>query len=170
MKFIFDAGPLITTCKFKVSGQLVIDYVLDHCEIVVAQSVRDEVVVAGARYADAQAARERIVSGRISVLLPTPNPHLMALIAPYNLGQGEQDSILLLGHADLLDAFLVVDDHLAYLVSTRLGQRRQFLLDMIVDLTRMSDLDKDLATQIVEAIRTRYPIAFVEHTLLLLRR
>lgn len=45
-KLIFDAGPLITTCKFSVAGRLVVDHILDHREITVAASVRDEVVIA----------------------------------------------------------------------------------------------------------------------------
>jgi hypothetical protein len=70
----------------------------------------------------------------------------------------------------LQDATLVIDDHLAYLVSDRLGRRKRFLLDIIVDLTNAEKLDKELAMDIVNTIRTRYPSAFVEHTMLLLRR
>jgi len=167
---VFDAGPLITACKFGVGGRLVVDYILDHRAITVAASVRDEVVVAGARYPDAQAAQVRIDGGQIAVLLPPPDPALEMLIAPYNLGDGERDSILLTEHADLRDATLVIDDHLAYLVSDRLGRRKRFLLDVITDLANAKDLDKELAVKMVRAIRTRYPPAFAEHTLLLLRR
>lgn len=169
-KLIFDAGPLITACKFSVGGRLVVDHILDHCEITVATSVRDEVVIAGVRYLDAQAAQKRIDEGQIAVLLPLSDPALEALVAPYGLGDGEQDSILLAGHADLGNATLVIDDHLAYLVSDRLGQRKRFLLDVIADLADVEKLDRELATKVVQAIRTRYPPAFVEHTLLLLRR
>ena len=112
---IFDAGPLITSCRFNTAGRLIIDHILDHCEIIVAASVRDEVVIAGAHYVDAQAARQRIDRRQITVLLPLPDPDLEALIAPYGLGDGERDSILLTGHTDLQGATLVTDDHLAYL-------------------------------------------------------
>ncbi len=69
-----------------------------------------------------------------------------------------------------LGATLVLDDHLAYLVSDRLAVRKRFLLDVIADLTRDGDMDGQTALAIVEAIRSRYPRAFVEHTLLLLKR
>jgi len=166
--FIFDAGPLITACKFEVDRQAVIDHLLAHCQIVVAESVRDEVVVAGARYADAQIAKERIDNGKISVLAPEFLPDLTGLIAPYKLGQGEQDSLLLVNDSSLQNPILVVDDHLAFLVSTRLGQSCYFLLDAIVELTRMANMDKDRALKLVTAIHARYPTAFVEHTRLLL--
>jgi hypothetical protein len=167
---IFDAGPLITACKFSVAGRLIIDYILDYCRITVPASVRDEVVIAGASYPDADAARGRIAREQIAVLVPISDPDVDPLIAPYNLGDGERDSILLTGHADLSEAMLVIDDHLAYLVCDRLGRRKRFLLDAIVDLVDGGRLDRDLAREIVEAIRTRYPPAFVEHTMLLLRR
>lgn len=169
-ELIFDAGPLITACKFKARGQLVIDHILNCCKVVVAESVRDEVVVAGIRYADAEAARRRIDEGRIAVLPPPSDSALEALLAPYGLGNGERDSILLVSHTDLQNPILVIDDHLAYLVSDRLGKRKRFLLDVIADLAEAGKLEFRLAVEIVEAIRTRYPSHFVEHTLLLLRR
>jgi hypothetical protein len=167
-KLIFDAGPLITSCKFSVAGQLVVDHLLPHCEITIAASVRDEVVIAGDRYPDARAARQRINNGQIAVLSPPPVPALEVLINPYSLGDGERESILLAAVAP--DATLVIDDHLAYLVSDRLGQRKRFLLDILADLVAAKNLDKQLAVDIMQAIRSRYPVAFVEHTLLLLRR
>jgi predicted nucleic acid-binding protein len=162
-KLIFDAGPLITTCKFSVAGQRVIDYLLESCEITVTESVRAEVVVAGSRYADAQVAQERLDRGQIGVLSPTTASDLEALLAPYGLGQGELDSILLTEHIELQDAILVIDDHLAYLVSDRLGRRKRFLLDVIADLAGAGALDKGVAVDIVRAIQTRYPPAFVAY-------
>ena len=169
-RLIFDAGPLITARKFSVAGRLVIDHVLDHCPLAVAASVCDEVVLAGARYPDAHVAQQRIEREQIAVLVPKPGSGREALIAPYNLGDGERDSILLAGDAHLSEAVLVVDDHLAYLVCDRLGQRKRFLLDTIVDLVDAGMLDKSLAMDMVETIRTRYSPAFVEHTKLLLQR
>lgn len=169
-KLILDAGPLITSCKFKAAGRLVIDHLLDYSEMTVAGSVRDEVVIAGARYADAHAAQQRLEQGQIVALTPPSTPDLEALLAPYSLGDGERDSILLTEHVDLKNATLVIDDHLAYLVSDRLERRKRFLLDVIADQVSAGALDRQVAVDIVEAIRTRYPPAFVEHTLLLLRR
>ena len=48
------------------------------------------------------------------------------------------------------EAILVIDDHLAYLVCDRLGQRKRFLLDTIVDLVDAEMLDKSLAMDMVE--------------------
>jgi len=66
------------------------------------------------------------------------------------------------------DALLIVDDHLVYLVSDRLGVPKLFLLDLIVHLVRDGQLTAALGCGMVEAIRTRYPEAFIEHTLLIL--
>jgi hypothetical protein len=115
-------------------------------------------------------AQQRIEQDRIAVLSPPESSDLEMLIAPYDLGNGERDTILLAGHADLQGPVLVIDDHLAYLVSDRLGKQKRFLLDVIVDLVKTGRVDGKLAIEIVEAIRTRYPPAFVEHTMLLLRR
>jgi hypothetical protein len=167
---IFDAGPLITACKFSIAERLVIDYILERCEVAVASSVRDEVVIAGVSYPDAQAARQRIEQGQIAVLMPLSGSDLEALIVPYGLGDGERDSILLTECAGLEGATLVIDDHLAYLVSDRLRRQKRFLLDVIVDLVDAGKLDRELAIEMVDTVRPRYPPAFVEHTLLLLRR
>ncbi|MFN2129284.1 MAG: hypothetical protein ACK2VD_02075 [Anaerolineae bacterium] len=169
-KLILDSGPLITTCKFSVQDLLLIDHLLRRCEIIVADSVRDEVVVAGVQYRDAHAARQRIERGQIAVLSPPAVPDLGIVLGLYELGHGERDSILLTEHASLVDATLVLDDHLAYLVSDRLRRRKRFLLDVIVDLVRAEQLAVELAVDMVSAIGTRYPSAFVEHTMLLLRR
>ena len=53
---------------FETIGVLVVDHLLDRCDIMIADSVRDEVAIAGRRYPDAQAARQRINQGRISTL------------------------------------------------------------------------------------------------------
>lgn len=168
-KLIFDAGPLITVCKFRAGDRLIVDHISDHCQIVVAESVRVEVVAAGVRYPDAQVAQQRIDGGQIVVMSPPPSPDLEALIAPYGLGDGERDSILLAKRPGL-EAGLVIDDHLAYLVSDRLKCQKRFLLDTLVDLLEAGNLNKGLAVEMVQAIRSRYPPAFVEHTLLLLQR
>jgi hypothetical protein len=169
-RLILDAGPLITTCKFSVAGKLIIDYLLERCQITVTASVRDEVVLAGNRYPDANAAHQRIDAGRIVVVPPLPDPAIRRLISLYGLGIGEMDCIQLAGHPDWKDATLVVDDHLAYLVSDRLGQRKRFLLDVIADLVRADKLADSLAASMIQAIRSRYPPAFVEHTLLMFGR
>ena len=169
IKYIFDAGPLITACKFQVQGLYIIDHLLRHCDVFVAESVKNEVVVAGTKYDDAKVAKKRIDSGQISVLYPPNKPELASLITPYKLGSGEMDSILLLGHPSLQKATLVIDDHLAYLVCSRLGKPRLFLLDAIIELVE-NNLDRALALHMIDAIKSRYPAAFIEHTRLMLQR
>lgn len=92
------------------------------------------------------------------------------MIAPHGPGDGERDCVLPIGHAELQGATLVIDDHLAYLVIDRLTRRKRFLLDVIAELVDTRELDRELAIDVVRATRTRYPPAFVGHTLLLLRR
>lgn len=169
-ELILDAGPLITACQFTVAGQVIIDHMLENCKITIANSVRDEVVFAGRRYPDAQVAQQRISQAKIVVVDPPADPLLEAVVRIYNLGQGEQDSILLTRHNDLQEATLVLDDHLAYIVSDRLAAKKRFLLDVIVDLAKAGEMDLPLARGIIEGIRTRYPKSFVEHSLLLLER
>lgn len=170
-RLIFDAGPLITACKFTVRGSPIIDYILEHRVIAIAASVRDEVVKAGSRYPDASTAQQRIMHGLIDVLSPlSTKPDIDAALKLYQLGIGEYDSILLATDAAAPTPTVVLDDHLAYLVSDRLHRRQRFLLDVIIDLVRSDNLERDLAIDIVQAIRQRYPPAFVEHTLLVLRR
>lgn len=167
---ILDAGPLITSCRFGVANRLIVDHLLDLCRIAIARSVYDEVVIAGSRHPDAAAARHRVESGQIVVLPSFSDPQVEILIAPYGLGRGERESILLTGHPDLKDAVLVIDDHLGYLVSDRLGRRKRLLLDVIADLVKLDRLDVRLALDMIHAVRTRYPTAFVEHSVRLLQR
>jgi len=169
-ELILDAGPLITVCKFSVDHQLLVDHLLHRCEINIAATVRDEVIVAGARYPDARAAQQRIEQEQIKVLHPPAAHQLETLLVPYGLGNGERDSILLTEHPDLQRATLVIDDHLAYLVSDRLGRRKRFLLDVIVDLVETKQLSAELAVEMTKAVHSRYPSAFIEHMMLLLQR
>jgi hypothetical protein len=92
------------------------------------------------------------------------------MIAPHGPGDGARDCVLLIGHAELQGATLVIDDHLAYLVIDRLTRRKRFLLDVIAELVDTRELDRELAIDMVRAARTRHPPALVGHTLLLLRR
>ncbi len=62
---VFDAGPLITACKFESQGKLVVDYLLSGCRIMIALKVEEEVAVLGAGYPDGVVAGERIAQGVI---------------------------------------------------------------------------------------------------------
>jgi hypothetical protein len=65
---VFDAGPLITACKFEALGKLVIDHLLSGCHIAIAPIVEEEVAVLGAGYPNGVVAGERIARGSIQVV------------------------------------------------------------------------------------------------------
>ncbi|MBC8447418.1 MAG: hypothetical protein H8D78_06685 [Chloroflexi bacterium] len=165
-EYIFDAGPLITGCKFAVREQLVIDHLLKHCRIVVPRAAQQEVVIAGRRHADALQAEQRIAAGAITVTAPTTAPEsLKRILRLYELGGGEYQSILLAHQTGIC---LAIDDYLGYLVCDRLGVQKRFLLDVLVRLAREAELDRELAREIADSVRPRYTTAMVEHTLLML--
>jgi len=47
IRVIFEAGPLITSCKFQVGERPIIDFVLDYCEVMITPSVKREVIDEG---------------------------------------------------------------------------------------------------------------------------
>jgi hypothetical protein len=69
---VMDASPLITACKFDVRGRLVIDYILDGTDVVVAPGVEYEAADRGRKYADGKAARQRIDRGEVDVKVVQP--------------------------------------------------------------------------------------------------
>lgn len=109
---VFDAGPLITACKFEIHGRPVIDHLLSGCHIVIAPSVEEEVAVMGASYPDGVVAGERITRGSIEVV-PVAERRWVRHLATYALADGERDSIELCGQAEGVEA-LVTDDYLAF--------------------------------------------------------
>ena len=169
-RLIFDARPLITACKFRVQGQLVLDHLLATSQIIIPPSVQNEVVISSHQFADAQEAEQRISVEAIDVIAPTTvSGNVPIILGLYGLGNGERDAILLTYRTDLDGAWLVMDDYLCYLVSDRLDVKKLFLLDLIPRLVTQGDWDRALAAEIVEATRPRYAPAFVEHSLLLLK-
>lgn len=169
-RFVFDAGPLITSCKFHVKGRLVIDLFLDVCDIVIAPSVKNEVVISGMRYADAKVAKDRLDDQKIQVAEPITNNALDEILALYDFGSGERESILLVSESRVSQFVLVVDDHLAYLACDRLQIPKCFLLDLVVRFYREERIDALTGHDIITAIASRYPQPFVQHTLLTLKR
>ena len=131
---------MITACKFHAEGQLVIDHILACCQVVIPAAVHDEVVIAGAKFLDAQEAKRRADAGHIEVTTPILDAVLMQVLALYGFGYGEQEAIGLMCEDGFRDAVLIVDDHLAYLVSDRLGVPKPFLLDLIVHMVREKQL------------------------------
>jgi hypothetical protein len=107
---------------------------------------------------------------RIEVATPVLDASLIQVLNLYGFGEGEQEAIGLMSMDCFQDAMLVVDDHLAYVVSDRLAVPKLFLLDLIMRLTREKQLTTALGCGMVEAISTRYPESFVMHTLLILKQ
>jgi predicted nucleic acid-binding protein len=163
---VFDAGPLITACKFKTQGKLVVDHLLDECRIIIPPAVEEEVAVLGARYPDGMAAGERIAKGEIQVVSVTKRRWTRHL-ADYALGEGERDSIELCGQTEA--EVLVTDDYLAFVVTTRLGLKAWMLPDLVIKLAECKGLTIEVANSVMEIIRPRYRAGMIEHSLVSLQ-
>jgi len=163
---IFDAGPLITACKFMVQGKLVVDYLSPICQIIIPSAVEEEVAILGARYSDGIAAGERIAKGEIQVMSVTERLWATHL-ASYALGKGELDSIELCRNAGA--EALVTDDNMAFIVATRLGLKACMLPDLVAELAKRGELGIRIAKDIMEAIRPRYRVGVVEHNIVRLQ-
>jgi predicted nucleic acid-binding protein len=164
---IFDAGPLITACKFESQGKLAIDHLLSGCCIVIAPRVEEEVAVLGADYPDGVVAGERIAQGTIQVV-PIMARKWAQHLADYALGDGEKDSIELCSQVEGVKA-LVTDDYLAFVVATRLGLKAWMLPDLVFELTEGESLAVEAAKAILNVIRPRYRAGVIEHSLVRLQ-
>lgn len=164
---VFDAGPLITACKFEAEGKLVIDHVLTGCRILIPPSVEEEVAILGARYPDGVAAGERIARGLIRVVSVREHRWDRHL-DEYAMGDGEREAIELCGQEADVQA-LVTDEYLAFVAATRLGLKVWMLPDLVVELVRRGRLTDKVASAILEVIRPRYRAGVVEHSLEQLR-
>lgn len=170
LQVVFDTPALITGCQFEVRSQPVIEHLLTFCNIIVPAAVQIEAVIAGKRYLDAGVAGGLIVAGRIQledISLPDGN-----VLEHYKLGAGEKEAIALclekMRRREVID-FLVTDDRLAYIVADRLRVQKLLLVDLLVELVERKVMDNLLAEEIVQAIRPRYPVGFIIHTLKILR-
>jgi hypothetical protein len=72
-ELIFDASSLITSARFEVNGQPILDCILDKYHVVVPEAVKVEVIDEGLRggYSDAIVLNERVQAAKITVLTPT---------------------------------------------------------------------------------------------------
>jgi len=163
---IFDAGPLITACKFMVQGKLVVDCLSPKCKIIIPSAVEEEVAILGASYPDGIAAGERIAKGEIQVM-PVTERQWAIHLASYALGKGELDSLELYRNAEA--EALVTDDNLAFIVATRLGLKACMLPDLVAELAKRGELGIKLAKNIMEAIRPRYRTGVIEHNIVRLQ-
>jgi len=159
---VFDAGPLITACKFMVQGKLVVDYLSSKCQIIIPSAVEEEVAILGASYPDGISAGERIARGEIQVM-PVTERRWATHLASYALGSGELDSIELCRSAEA--EALVTDDNLAFIVATRLGLKACMLPDLVAELAKRGELGIKIAKNILGAIRPRYHKGVIEHNI-----
>jgi predicted nucleic acid-binding protein len=164
---VFDAGPLITACKFESQGKLVVDHLLSGCCIVIVPSVEEEVAVLGAGYPDGVAAGERIVQGVIHVV-PVAARQWARHLAEYALGDGEKDSLELCGQVEEVEA-LVTDDYLAFVAAMRLGLKAWMLPDLVLELSERGSLTTEVAEAILKVIRPRYRVGVIEYSLVRLQ-
>lgn len=166
MKVVFESGPLITACKYFTEHRPVIDIILGSCEILIAPSVKKEVIDEGKAYPDGIVAGERLSQGKL--IVKEVDSLQERILRTYKLGEGEIESILLFkslkGEAD----FLTIDDNLAYIVSDRMGLKKIFLLDLVLKLTKIGNIRKETAKEIIEVVRPRYSKGFIEHSFELL--
>ena len=159
---IFDAGPLITACKFEARGQLIIDHLLAGCRVVITDSVEEEVAILGAHYPDGVAAGERIARGDIQVSSVVKRKWTQHL-ADYALGSGERDSIELWKEIEGEKA-LIIDDNLAFIVASRLEITVWMLPDLVTRLAVRETLTVETTEAILKAVRPRYRIGVIEHS------
>ena len=159
---VMDASPLITACKFGVKGRLVIDYILDGADVVVAPSVEYEVAELGRKYPDGKVARQRIDGGKMRVervLQPRWQKHL----AGYAMGDGERDSIELAGQLASLSAF-IADDYLAFVAAARLGLRVWMLPDLVTNLVEGGVVASGVGKDVLVTIAPRYRAGVIAHS------
>jgi len=117
----------------------------------------------GFRYPDAVLAGQRVKQGKIVV--EGPLSVWDTVLRAYKLGDGEIESIRLFQESRGGVDYLVIDDNLAYIVSDRMGLRKVFFLDLILELVKRSRLDGDTAREMIEEVRPRYSEGFIEHSL-----
>ena len=168
IRVIFEAGPLITSCRFQVGERPIIDFVLDFCEVIITPSVKRDVIEKGFRYPDAVLAGERVHEGKIVVKGPlSVSGRILRL---YKLGDGEVDSVRLFQESRDHVEYVVIDDNLAYIVSDRMRLSKIFFLDLILELVKRNRLDGATARKIIEMVRPRYSEGFIEHSHEILKR
>ena len=169
LKLLFDSCSLITASKFKLQDRLVLDYILKISEIHIPEEVRNETTRLRDKYADAREIEKRINRGDIKVHKVKSQQKFEAELEHYKIDPGEKEAILLYLYENSFD-FLIVDDHLAFIVCNRFGVKARFFLDLIVHFTNMGMLERDTAFGIIEAVRTRYAEGFVTHSISMINR
>ncbi len=164
-KLVFDASSLIASAQFAVANQLIIQYVLGYAEVVIPEGVKDEAVDQGlqAGYPDAQALDSLVKAGAIRVEAAQPaDPIFEQVIEAYGIESGDKEVLRLCRQIPDYD-HVIVDDRLLYLIVHRFGMRPLFLPDLIVMMAQEKAVTETQAEEMLDAIKPRYRLGFVEH-------
>lgn len=164
LHLIFDSCSLITAAKFSVDNRLILDVILEIAEISIPEEIRLETTKELTKYKDAKEIQTRIADGKIIVKQVLWDKNIFKNLEDYNIDLGEKEAILLYLENKDFD-FLVVDDFLAAIICSRFKINHFLLLDLIVHCVNSKLIDPELAIKIVNSIRSRYHIGFVNHTL-----
>ncbi len=113
-------------------------------------------------YSDAQVIKDLLISNKIKSIPVIATP-VDGIIDGYTkLGKGERDTIrLAITNAN---ARIVLDDYLAFVISTRFGVNPILLLDLLVAFVKENYLSVGTCLEIVARISARYSPPFIEHT------
>lgn len=164
-KLIFDASSLIASAQFAVAGQLIVQYILRYAEVMIAEQVKGEVIDQGlqAGYPDAQALDDLARMGAVKVEVAQPGIAVFEqVLDAYGVEDGDKEVLRLCRQTPDYD-HVIVDDRLLYLILHRFGMRPLFLPDLIVMMAREKAVTEMQAEQMLDAIKPRYRLGFIEH-------
>ena len=166
-ELIFDASSLIAAVRFEVEGHPILDHILAKCQIFIPEAVKIEAIDEGLRggYPDAVLLDRRVKSGSLNVIGTTPTqPNLESVIDDYGLEEGDKAFLRLCRERENY-LWAVVDDRLLYIVLNRFDLRPRFLPDVIEWLVTEKMWSLELGEATLKAIRPRYRVGFISHSL-----
>lgn len=168
---LFDSGALITSAKFRVRGRLIIDYVVDCCRVNLSPEVKHETIDMGLLfgYQDAQDLAIRLNKGNFFVLTTAARENSLESTL-MKLGLENADCAVVHTYRHMSNqAKLITDDHRLFIATTRLGLSPIFFPDLILTLVNKRWIKVSLASEILDAMQSRYTKGFIELTLKRLR-
>lgn len=168
LKLVFDSCSMITAAKFKVDDKLILDYFLDIAEIHIPQEVCFEATKEYDKYNDAREIKLRIDNRRIKAHEVIWDKIIFKDLEEYNIGFGEKELILLILQEKF--DYAIIDDFLACIICQRFKIKYLLFLDLIVLCVEEKLFNKDIALKMVEAIKSRYNTAFINHTISMIKR
>jgi predicted nucleic acid-binding protein len=152
-----------------VGTHAVAEIALADVDVQIPPAVYTEVVIRGGAWPDALIAARLIQTGHIRIADATAIGLPLEDLQHYQLGQGESEALTLTARLGA-GTVMVTDDFLALIVAHRLGTLCQLFLDFVIGRAARGELPLVEAQQIVHALSPRYPVGFVLHSLVMLRR